>query len=86
MLRFMLQSFGDFTQAQMLFFSIITLTLVYASISLRSVVSMVTTTLTIVVLVGVMQFDLALEYFWYMLIINFVALSVSVIVSVQYRN
>lgn len=69
----------------MMFFSFIIFTLVYGSIKLRSVVSMVSTSLTVIVLVGIMQFDLALNFFWYMLILNVIAIAVSVIVSVQYQ-
>lgn len=79
-----LQAFTEFSQSQMIFISFLLITLVYASIQLRSVISMVSTTLTVITLVSVMQFGLSIIYFWYMVIITFIAISVSVTVFMQY--
>jgi hypothetical protein len=80
-----LQAFTEFSQSQMIFISFLLVTLVYASIQLRSVISMVSTTLTVITLVTVMQFGLSIIYFWYMVIITFIAISVSVTVFMQYN-
>lgn len=81
-----LQSFGSFSQGQMIFLSLIVISMLYASVTLRSAISGITTTLTVIILVAVMQFNLEFIYFWYMVILSFISIAISISIYTIFQD
>lgn len=68
--------FDTFSQAQMIFLSLMMFTTLFAAIRLISLVGVVSWVFAAISLVGVMAFELEMIYFWFMLILTFIALAV----------
>lgn len=77
--------FESITIAQSLIMIGIIFTFLVGSAYLRSPISLITWALLDVSFVGVMSFDLEIEIFWIMSIINALVLGISLLVYTYYR-
>lgn len=78
--------FDTFSQAQMIFLSLIMFSTLFGAIRLMSLVGIATWVFAAISLVGVMAFDLDMIYFWFMLILAFISLAVGSSVKVFYGS
>lgn len=78
--------FDTFSQAQMIFLSLMMFTTLFAAIRLISLVAVATWVFAAISLVGVMAFELDIIYFWFMLILVFISLAVGSSVKVIYNT
>lgn len=76
----------DFSQAETLFLSVIMFTYLFAGVRLRSLISTVAWSFSAIALIGVMAFELQLIYFWFMLILNTIAIAISSYVYTFYAE
>jgi hypothetical protein len=77
--------FETLTTAESIFFSIIVATTLYGSIKLKSLIGITAWTFNIITLIGVLQFELEMIYFWFTLIIVAISLVVASTVKASYQ-
>lgn len=76
--------FGGFSQGPLLFIVLIVFAFIYASVQLRSPVTMAATTFLGITIAGVMVLDLPITFFWFMLVLALISLTVSMFVFIDY--
>lgn len=83
--NFILQ-FGTFSQGQFMFLAFFTLTLLYAGIRMVSLVAIVAWAFTAIALIGVMEFNLEMIYYWFTSVLTVVAICISMGIRTMYSE
>lgn len=78
--------FGTFTQAQMIFIGLLMFSLIYAGISLRAPVAIVSWMFNMIAIIGVMAFNLDMIYFWFMTILTVISIAIAITVTAFYPD
>jgi len=79
-----LAGFSTFSQAQMIFFAGIIFATLYGAVRIMSLLALVMWSLMLISIVGVMNYNLDMLYFWFALMLEAISLALGIAVKSLY--